>query len=166
MNHISPRAMGSTFGRTFCRAICRAICRPIGREFGHTFAAAVALSLAACGGDGGSSSGSTPPVEPTLTVSGTAATGAVISGGAVEAVCAAGTGTATTSATGTYSIVITNGSLPCALRVTTSDGSLLHSAAAGDAGATSATANLSPLTELVIAQAIGVSRRSALERAR
>ncbi len=157
MNHISPRAMGSTFGRTFCRAICRAICRPIGREFGHTFAAAVALSLAACGGDGGSSSGSTPPVEPTLTVSGTAATGAVISGGAVEAVCAAGTGTATTSATGTYSIVITNGSLPCALRVTTSDGSLLHSAAAGDAGATSATANLSPLTELVIAQAIGVS---------
>ena len=51
---------------------------------------------------------------------------------------------------GSYTIAVTGGQLPCVLRVTSGD-TVLHSVANGT-GAT-ATANISPLTELVLAQA-------------
>ena len=130
-----------------------------------TLAAFAAAALAACGsgGDGEIAPAATPvtPAAPTLTLTGTAATGAAIVGGQVAAKCAAGSGSATTSATGAYTMAITNGALPCALRVTTSDGTVLHSVQPG-AGATTASfnVNVTPLTEMVLAAATGQSPAS------
>jgi hypothetical protein len=109
------------------------------------------LALAACGGGGTSDSG-TPTLPAALSLSGTAATGVAIAGGAVEAKCATGTGTATTADSGTYSLSITGGALPCVLRVTAGS-VVLHSVATGSGG--SAQANLTPVTELVVARLAG-----------
>jgi hypothetical protein len=117
-------------------------------------AAAITLPalLLACGGDGGGSPPA-PPVTPpaALSIVGTAATGAAIAGGTVTAKCAAGAATtATTAADGSYSVSVSSGALPCALQVTTADGATsLYSVATGSG--TSATANITPLTQLVVA---------------
>jgi len=118
--------------------------------------------LAACGG-GGDDSTSTPPTSTTpstptstaLSISGTAATGAAISSGTVSVKCAAGSATtATTAADGSYSLSVTAGTLPCVLQVTTSDSvTTLYSVAAGSG--TSAIANITPLTQLVVANLAG-----------
>jgi len=119
-------------------------------------AIAVPALLVACGGDSG---GDTPiaPVTPpaALGVSGTAATGAAIAGGTVTAKCAAGAATtATTAADGSYSVSVTSGALPCVLQVTSADGATsLYSVATGTG--TSATANITPLTQLVVASLTG-----------
>ena len=133
------------------------------------------LALAACGG-GTDSSTPTPTQPAALSLSGTAATGAAIAGGAVEAKCATGTGTATTQANGGYSMSITGGALPCVLRVTAGS-VVLHSVATGSGS--SAQANLTPVTELVVARLAGsaasayfssfsgsVSRRRGADRRR
>lgn len=116
-------------------------------------AALVMAGLAGCGsssGDGGSST-----VTP-LTLSGTASNGTALSGRAVSARCATGTGSATTGADGAYSLQIEGGALPCLLETRTADaGDLLHSVAAGT-GST-ATAHLTPFTELVVASLAGGS---------
>jgi hypothetical protein len=111
------------------------------------------LLLAGCGGSGGNSS---PPVIPqgaTLTLSGIVSVGSAVASAPVQIACAAGTAAATTAADGTYSAGISNGTLPCVLRATTSTGSLLHSVAAGTG--TTAKANITPLTELVTANVAG-----------
>ena len=105
--------------------------------------------LAACGGGGGGGSTSSTP----LTITGTAATGAAIQGGAVAATCQTGTGTATTNSDGGYTLTITNGTLPCLLRVTTTIGTPIVLYSAAETGAT--TANITPLTQLVVANALG-----------
>jgi hypothetical protein len=110
-------------------------------------ALAFAGALAACGGGGGDSGGSAVPTSLALT--GTAATGAAIAGQTVDVKCATGTGSAVTQANGNFSVSISGGALPCVLRVTAADGTLLHSVATG--GGASAVANLTPLTELVVA---------------
>lgn len=121
-------------------------------------AAAITLPalLFACGGDGGSGT-PTPPVTPpaALSIAGTAATGAAIAGGSVTAKCAAGTASpAITAADGSYSASVTSGVLPCVLQVTTADGATsLYSVATGSG--TSATANITPLTQLVVASLAG-----------
>jgi hypothetical protein len=102
--------------------------------------------LTACGGGGGGGN----PAASSLTISGTAATGAAIAGGTVDVKCATGTGTATTNADGTYTVTISSGVAPCLLRVT-SGTTVLHSAV--EPGA--ASANISPLTQLVVANALG-----------
>ena len=100
---------------------------------------------AAGGGDGGSA---------TISLSGTAAAGAAIAGGTVEARCATGSGNAATQADGRYALDIDGGELPCSLSVTSADGAtVLHSAAAGSGR--SARANLTPATELAMAQLHG-----------
>jgi hypothetical protein len=117
--------------------------------------AAAALALSACGGGGGSGSTTPPPPSSDLTLQGAAATGLAIAGGAVEATCAAGTGTATTQASGNYALTITGGAPPCVLKVTpTGGGTVLHSAIGGS-GAGTVTANITPLTELIVANATG-----------
>jgi hypothetical protein len=109
------------------------------------------LALVACGG------GSSAPVAPTssapLALSGTAATGAAIVGRPVEARCNGGNGNATSGTDGHYEMQLAAGALPCVLRVTTSDGTVLHGLATGS-GAT-AQANLTPVTELVVARLTG-----------
>ncbi|MBS0343596.1 MAG: hypothetical protein JSS56_24085 [Proteobacteria bacterium] len=131
-------------------------------------ACAVALVIAGCGGGGGSNSGgpvaaTTPPAttadDPSLQLSGTAATGAALVDASVAVKCASGEGTATTDANGTYSLKLTGGALPCVIKVTGTQGgvevtlhSLTEAGTAGADGVTSAAANVTPLTELVVAQ--------------
>jgi hypothetical protein len=111
-----------------------------------------ALALAACGGSDDPPAAATSPMV--LSLSGTAATGAAIAGGKVDAKCATGTGSATTAADGSYSLPIDGGALPCSMRVTSADGAtVLHSAATGSGD--SARANLTPATELAMAQLYG-----------
>ena len=126
-------------------------------------ASAVALLVAGCGGGGGGGDTAVAPPaqpDPTLQVSGTAATGAALANAPVEVKCAAGTATATTNAAGTYSVTITNGALPCMIEVKQTVGGntfSLHSVV--DAGTlipvdrrTVAVANVTPVTEMVVAQ--------------
>lgn len=111
--------------------------------------------LAACGGGGGASSSTTAPA---LQISGTAATGAAIASGTVEAKCLAGTGTATTNADGSYTVTVASGVQPCILRATDPITHMqLHSVV--EAGATSA--NITPATDLVVANTVGESPSSA-----
>lgn len=112
--------------------------------------------LSACGGGGDSGTAATGTDTPTtaaLTLSGTAATGAAIAGGAIDVKCASGSGTTTTIADGTYSISITGATLPCVLHVTAGSTELYSLAEAGSAGAVHA--NITPLSQLVAAQVAG-----------
>ena len=110
-------------------------------------AGTIALALSACGGGGGGAAPAATPLDLVLT--GTAATGGAISGGAVDAKCATGTGTATTAPNGSFTITISAGVLPCALRVT-AGATVLHSVATGTGQ--SARANLTPVSELTVAR--------------
>jgi len=112
-----------------------------------------AALLTACGGGGSDSTAVTPPPPASLSISGTAATGAAIVGGTVDVKCAAGTGTATTIADGSYTITISGGTLPCVMHVTASNVDL-YSLAEGGTGDT-VRANITPLSQLVAAQVAG-----------
>lgn len=115
---------------------------------------AAALVLTACGGGGDSAP---PPNSPqSQTISGVAATGAALSGATVNVTCSSGSGTATTGTDGSYSAPVSGASLPCVLTATSSDGkTVLHSLIAGSGSVSSATANVTPLTELLLAQLSG-----------
>lgn len=112
-----------------------------------------AIALAACG-----SSDDTPAPAPSagaaaaLTLAGTAATGAAIAGGAVDAKCNGGSGSATTGADGGFAIELAQGALPCVLRVT-AGATVLHSIATGSGA--SARANLTPVSDMVLASLAG-----------
>lgn len=121
----------------------------------RTLVAVTAAVLAACGGD--DSDSDPPPAPSSITLSGTAAKGAALAGAAVSVKCAAGTGATTTGADGKYSVTLSNASLPCALKVVGTEGSTFHSIVAGGGNSGSFTANLSPLTEMVVAQVAGAS---------
>lgn len=110
---------------------------------------AAAAALVACGGDGDSASAGS-------TLSGVAAVGSPIVGGAVNVTCAGGTALdTTTSSTGTWQVALSGQTLPCAVQV--QGGSVdgvastltLHSVAF-DTG----NVNITPLTELVFARAV------------
>ena len=123
---------------------------------GTLVAGAIAVALTACGGGGGSSG------DPSLTISGTAATGTAFSGANVVARCVEGTGSTTTAADGSYSIVMAGAITPCLVQVSgpTAGGTgiVLHSvvtAPASASGPTKVTANVTPLTELTLAHALG-----------
>lgn len=123
-----------------------------------TLAVAMALALAACGG-GGSDNASTGPDNqgngtPTgLTLSGTVAGATAIASAPVALKCMGGNGTATTGTDGSYNVTLAAGAaLPCVLAATTPSGTL-YSAAAGSGS--SATAHITPATDLVVAQLSG-----------
>lgn len=120
-------------------------------------------ALVGCGGGGGGSS--TPnsatalaplaPMTPVdLVLTGTAATGLAIADATVNAKCVVGSGTTKSLADGSYRLLVSPGQLPCLLEVISpKDGSRLHSIAVGTAGsAISASANLTPLSELLVAR--------------
>ena len=113
-----------------------------------------ALTLAACGGSDDSTPVAPQPQPPavSLSLSGTAATSAAIDGGSVDAKCKGGSGSGPTGADGNYQIEVTQGSLPCLLRVS-SGATVLHSLASGSGA--SARANLTPVSELVLARLSG-----------
>lgn len=116
------------------------------KKFHQYFVAIAIVSLAACGGGGGGGgSGSATPAATSL--GGTAATGAAINGGTVDAVCASGTvPSTTTDSVGAYTLDTTNATYPCVVRVSVPGTSnYLYSIA--ENGATKA--NLTPLTNLL-----------------
>jgi hypothetical protein len=108
-----------------------------------------AAVLSACGGGSDSTIPATPAAVTTK-ITGTAAVGAALSNVVVSAKCASGSGTATTSADGSFTINIDSATRPCVLSVTAADGTTLHSVIEAGTG-TSAVANITPLTELVTA---------------
>jgi len=114
--------------------------------------------LAACGGSPSDSPAPAPaPSTPaSITLTGVVAKGAALAGATVTTKCATGAGTATSNGTGGYSITITGGVLPCVLEATSSDAAtVLHSVATATAGSTAATANITTLTELLVAELTG-----------
>lgn len=119
--------------------------------------AALPAALVACGGEG-----EQQPGTSTLKISGTAATGAAMVGASVNVVCAAGTATATTAADGTYTANVSSGTLPCVLSAT-SGATTLHSILGGSGQASSATANITPLSELLVAQFAGTNPKSFVD---
>ncbi|MDE1948845.1 MAG: hypothetical protein KGL43_18335 [Burkholderiales bacterium] len=125
--------------------------------FARTGLTAGILTLAACGGGGGSTS-TGPSTAGALTLTGVAATGQAIGGATVSAVCAAASATASTTTTtdattGAYTLTIAGGALPCVIELSATNGTVLHSVAQGSGS--SATANISPLTELIAVQLFG-----------
>src|SRR5450830_982916 len=97
--------------------------------------------LAACGGGGGGGGGSA------LTLKGTAAVGAPVVG-AVSATCKSGTGTATSNADGSFTVVINGGRGPCQQNITPVGGATLYSVTSGS-GAVQ-TANITPMTNMLV----------------
>lgn len=101
--------------------------------------AGVVAGLAACGGGGGGSSSSSQ-----ITIAGTAATGKALDNAAIVVTCAAGAGTATSNASGKYTVTITDGKGPCVITATKGT-TVLRSVAAG-----AGTYNVTPLTDIVV----------------
>ena len=121
----------------------------------YSWLLASAALLVACGG-GGSSTPLAPPPVASLTLSGTAASGLAIAGATITAKCQTGNGSATTQADGSYQLVISGGVLPCVLEVSNpADSSKLHSVATGSGSGITATANITPLTEMLTARVLG-----------
>ena len=131
---------------------------------GWRLGAAAALSLlVACGGGGGNEA-ATPAALPVLvvktTLSGTAATGAAMSGATVRVKCVAGTGAATAASSGTYAVELNGATLPCVVSATSTDGAtVLHSLVNPEGGNTQ-TININPLTELLVARVAAASPAS------
>jgi len=114
------------------------------------------LLLGACSGG---TSGAAAPASTTL--SGTAAVGFPIVGGAVNVTCAAGTaltGIPNTSATGAWSVNVSGQTLPCAVRVT---GGTINSVANiinyQSIAISLGTVNVTPLTDLIVANLAGAN---------
>ena len=113
--------------------------------------------------DGSGPDGTTPPPAATKAVGGLAAIGAAISGGQVSLRCADDTTySATTAANGSWSVAaVPEAALPCAVRVTggttggTPNTNTFYSLATNRAGAVSV--NVTPLTDLALARAVGGS---------
>ncbi len=113
------------------------------------------ILLSACGGSGSSSSSTS---GSSISISGVAATGAAISGGTVEAKCQSGTGTATSSTDGTYTVTIAGGSQPCILKAT-DPVTKVELFSLVESGSTAA--NITPVTSLVVANVVGDSPDTA-----
>ncbi|HEX2012599.1 MAG TPA: hypothetical protein VJN44_16860, partial [Roseateles sp.] len=110
--------------------------------------------VAACGGGGGDEAAPVAgPAPASLSLTGTAAVGAALASAAVSVKCVGGSGSATTAADGSFSVAITGASLPCVLSVSSGSTTLRSVAEAGSA--TSAVANITPLSELIVARLAG-----------
>lgn len=128
--------------------------------------AAMALLLSACGGGGGGDSGGGGgggTGNNIITLTGVVATVPATANAPVSTKCASGTGAATTDSNGNYAIQLgASATLPCVLEATTASGAL-HSVTA-DAGTSTPSgadtlitvkANITPVTELVVAELAG-----------
>lgn len=109
-----------------------------------------------------------PPTPPALQLSGVAATGFAIAGGTIDVKCATGIGTTTTGTDGAYTLRIEDAVLPCVIRASgQSEGVpvVLHSVteAGSVSGTTSVVANVSPLTEMIVAQIAATAPASVFE---
>ena len=122
------------------------------------------LALAACGGSGGSGDGSPaappPPPAPAATpmqLTGTVATASALAGATVAVTCAKGSGSTTADSSGVFTQKFDDANLPCVVTATSADGAtVLHSIAPGTTAADT-TVQVTPLTELLVAQFAGAS---------
>jgi Protein of unknown function (DUF1566) len=123
------------------------------------------LLLAACGGGGGSAaSGGGSSSGATLSLSGTAATGAPVpTGTVVTAKCATGTGSVSMDATGAFTLSINGGVAPCILQAVTPASPGPSQTMYGVALA-AGTVNVTPLTHAV-ADAVAVAAGSDIASA-
>lgn len=117
----------------------------------------VTVALTACGGGGGGGGGGGTAAS-SITLQGVAATGAAISGGTVDVKCKNGTGTATTNADGTYTVTVADGAQPCILRAV-DPVTKVELFSIVESGGT--TANITPVTSLVVANTLGDSPSTA-----
>ncbi|MDO9453803.1 MAG: hypothetical protein Q7J29_13200 [Stagnimonas sp.] len=129
-----------------------------------------ALGLAACNDQNTSTTPVlTIPTTPTTpvamtTVSGVAATGAPISGGAVALRCANGTTASTTSAAdGRWSASVPSSALPCAVQVSGGTPTGTFYSIARSASGTASTANLTPIGDLALASAVNAAVGTAVD---
>ena len=126
------------------------------------FASLSVLALAACGGSGGDGGSATDPLTPPaaatpMQLSGTVATAAPLAGAAVTATCARGGGSTTADASGAYVEKLDDASLPCVVVATSADGATVLRSVAAGTGAADATVQVTPLTELLVAQLAGAA---------
>lgn len=111
----------------------------------------VTSGLLGCGGGGG---GIDATSDMTLVINGTVATGLAVSNASVSAKCQVGTGNTVSTADGSYKMTIAGGQLPCALEaLDTLANRKMHTLAVGSGLV--ATANITPLTDLVAARMAG-----------
>ncbi|MGH8505162.1 MAG: hypothetical protein ACRETM_04265 [Stenotrophobium sp.] len=129
---------------------------------GPLSAVALCLLLQGCwiNDDISAAGGIAPPGASSSTVSGVAATGAAIGGGTVALHCRHGFNTSTTSANdGVWTATVLSDDLPCAVQVS---GGTVNGVASADtfysfalAGSgTATTANITPISDLVMADAV------------
>ena len=133
-----------------------------------TLVIASLLVLPSCGGGGGggSSGGSITPVASTL--SGVAAVGTPIVGGNISVICAAGnplsTITSNTGTGGAWQVTLSGQTLPCAVEV--SGGNIgtvtgpANTTSYHSIAVTSGTVNVTPLTDLIVANLAGTATPS------
>lgn len=134
--------------------------------------------LSACGGSGSDPAASPAPapapapapVQKSLTLQGTSAIGAALANASVTVKCASGTDTTTTNASGAYSLTIADGVLPCVIQVSGDAGgttvtlhSITEQGTASADGSTTAVANVTPLTEMIVAQLTGAMPADAFQ---
>jgi hypothetical protein len=81
--------------------------------------------------------------------------GAALAGAAISVKCTPGNGTTTTAANGAYMVTLTGGALPCVVRAAGTDGTTYHSLVPGEGNTGAFTANVSPLTEMIVARSVG-----------
>jgi hypothetical protein len=125
----------------------------IDMRFNKVFLACLVLGgsamLAACGGG---DSSPPPAAGADLTLSGTAATGKAINGGALGVTCKTGSGTGTSGADGSFKVAVANGAGPCLLKITPVGGIPLYSMTSGSG----TSANITPMTNMLVSYLLSV----------
>ena len=112
-------------------------------------AVVASLLLAACGDD---DKGGTVPSATTSLISGTAAIGVPMVGASITLRCLNdGSASATTDASGNFTVTVPTANLPCAISAAPAGGGQSHFSVASGSG--SVVANISPLTSLALALA-------------
>jgi hypothetical protein len=111
------------------------------------FLGLLASSLIGCGGGGGGTA--------SLALTGTAATGAPIAGATVNVRCANAIGSTTTASDGTYSLTVSSGVAPCLLQVEVKNGTGTVTDRFHGYASAAGVANVTPLTDVVLALALG-----------
>lgn len=114
------------------------------------------MALTACGGIDEIAGMQEAKMEPPLKLSGTAATGLALANAKLQVRCLNARAETVTAIDGRYQLSLNGASLPCAVRVTASDGRQFHAIKVGNEK--EAVVNVTPLTELLVAR---VARQNA-----
>ena len=132
----------------------------IGTFIFHAVLLGIVLAVTGCGGDSSSnrsgSGGENPPIPSSSSLTGTAAIGAAIQAGTVNAECVDGSGfasTVITNADGSWTGNIASTALPCVLTVTGGTPSVTLRSYASQPG----TINITPITDMVLALTTGLA---------